>query len=518
MQKLVHKLEKINIEQANNIILDFFNHLRRIDFPYKPSIRQTISTIKLLNLRYHKQGYVTLNDLIKLITLTTPPHAQKMIEYEFLNWFLEGTLKKKNFIFLPFTIPFIPFIKNLLQKFSLKIPNPFNIFKKFPKTVKNRANLKKSPSSYENTMKKGNNQEKEMNNSKKLLHQLSKLYEERKSKMNETNYKICEFRKTKSLEKEINLRDSRAFSGKFKEKIKGKTLRKAKEKENIQNVYEKRDNLDRGYGENLLKKWTKELKPHSKELRELVRELLLTLSDRYLSQFLGSSRLSLSPGYSLRPFEKGDSYDEIDIEESIYNILAKGKKFTEVTYEDFLVRDYDKSKRDIVILLDISGSMIGYKLLYMAITAVILLKMFKNDRVALAFFESNTYEVKRINEPYYDFDKLVDLVLGLYAFGGTCASRALLWAEEQLSLYDAKEKLLIVLSDLAFFDLYESLYVINRLSKRVKMIFIVPFWSYDHEVAKILKKKYKAYIMEVYDWRQVPQKIIEYFIQYFSSS
>jgi len=248
--------------------------------------------------------------------------------------------------------------------------------------------------------------------------------------------------------------------------------------------------LTAGPGENLLKEWYRSRRRLSPPLRYLVKnyvkEVLIKLSRSYTISNLGGLEGGFLPSYTLRPYEPGEDPSLVDVEESLDNIISQGKIPKYIRYEDLLTLSEEKGKAAIIMLNDISGSMAGEKEFYMSLCSMMLLYAFRNEDLGLAFFESNTYVLKRIDEDA-DIEDIADELLSVEALGGTCITAALLWAQEQFSLSRAKNKFLIIFSDCAFYDYESALKLLSNLLKTGITIFsIVPAWSYDDLVVKTM--------------------------------
>jgi len=252
------------------------------------------------------------------------------------------------------------------------------------------------------------------------------------------------------------------------------------------------ESLLAGPGENLLLEWYRSrsrMDPSVRNLvKERIKEVLMNVSREYALSRFGGSEGGPLPSLMLKPYDPGEDPSLVDLEESLENILSQGKLPRNVRYEDLLMRSTESSRIAIVLLNDISGSMAGDKLYYMSICSLMLLYAFRRDEVAIAFFESNTYRVKDVDEEI-SIEDLADELLELEAFGGTCVSRALLWAEEQLKKARAKTRALIILSDCAFYDYEEALALIGKIKRMGTRIFVVtPKWSYEEGIVKALSQ------------------------------
>ncbi|MHA2126099.1 MAG: hypothetical protein ACW99E_12415 [Promethearchaeota archaeon] len=124
--------------------------------------------------------------------------------------------------------------------------------------------------------------------------------------------------------------------------------------------------LSVGSGENLLKQWfmhRNNLPENAKQkVKELAKKVLIELGIYYSRARLGSSTTGPIPINVVRPYSIGDDFENIDLEETIFNILEKGKKLDHIKYDDFYVFETAKGLRTACFELDISGSMTGDKL------------------------------------------------------------------------------------------------------------------------------------------------------------
>ncbi|MFW9895264.1 MAG: hypothetical protein ACFFD7_05615, partial [Candidatus Thorarchaeota archaeon] len=150
--------------------------------------------------------------------------------------------------------------------------------------------------------------------------------------------------------------------------------------------------LSAGSGENLIKQWflhRDKLPQNAKgKVKELAKKVLIELGIYYSRARLGSSTTGPIPINLVRPYSIGDDFENIDLEETIYNILEKGKKLDHIKYDDFFVFETAKGLRTACFELDISGSMSGDKLAYMSICVTMLCYGMRKDELGISFFES----------------------------------------------------------------------------------------------------------------------------------
>ncbi|MHA1192229.1 MAG: hypothetical protein ACTSP9_08030, partial [Promethearchaeota archaeon] len=116
--------------------------------------------------------------------------------------------------------------------------------------------------------------------------------------------------------------------------------------------------LSAGSGENLLKQWfihrSKLPSGPKTKIKELAKKMLIDLGIYYSRARLGSANTGPIPINIVRPYTIGDDFENIDLEETIYNLLEKGKKLDHIKYEDFYVSETAKGMRSACFELDIS--------------------------------------------------------------------------------------------------------------------------------------------------------------------
>ncbi|TFF98895.1 MAG: VWA domain-containing protein [Promethearchaeota archaeon] len=272
--------------------------------------------------------------------------------------------------------------------------------------------------------------------------------------------------------------------------------------------------LSAGSGENLLKQWfihRKNLPVGAKEkVKELAKKMLINLGIQYSRARLGSSISGPMPINILRPYTVGDDISNIDLEETINNILEKGKKLSHINYDDFYVYETAKGERNVCIELDISGSMSGEKLAYMAICTTMLCFALKKDELGLCFFESNTHILKEMGKKA-DLEELADELLTITAKGGTVIQKALEWARRQFKENsESREKLNILFTDAEVHDLERAMEELRIFrSMGVDFILVCPEASFSMEDAKKMVKIAGGELLSINDWNEFPNLISE---------
>lgn len=272
--------------------------------------------------------------------------------------------------------------------------------------------------------------------------------------------------------------------------------------------------LSAGSGENLLKQWfihRRDLPEKTKQkVKELAKKMLIDLGIYYSRARLGSATTGPIPINIVRPYSIGDDFENIDLEETVYNILEKGKELDHIKYDDFFVYETAKGLRSACFELDISGSMSGDKLAYMSICITMLCYGLRKDELAITFFESNTHVLKEMTQKI-DLEKLADELLSVKAQGGTKIQSALEWARKQFKeVAQSREKLNVLFTDAEIFDLREAIEELRIFrSLGIDFILVCPEESYNLKEAKKMVKIAGGQLLTIKDYNEFPRLISE---------
>lgn len=233
-----------------------------------------------------------------------------------------------------------------------------------------------------------------------------------------------------------------------------------------------------GPGEERFSDWVRKFQG-DKEYRDRIRDFAEQISlENHCSQ-TGASYFKedsgVFAGEKLGQLMPGDDYSLIDFEESIENILGSGRGLSEMRYEDFIVRERRGTRKAVVILEDISGSMRA-GLDGSIMCAVMLLYALRKHEVALAFFEGNPYVIKE----FFDrrpIEETIDDLFSAQTMFGTMGGNVLRWAREQLEVINGRyyEKTCIICSDMGFFDIKKVIREIELMKEsEIKVVIILP--------------------------------------------
>jgi len=168
----------------------------------------------------------------------------------------------------------------------------------------------------------------------------------------------------------------------------------------------------------------------------------------------------------------------------------------------------EKGLRSVCMELDISGSMSGEKLSYMAIcTAMMVLKM-DIQELAISMFESNLHVIKNLDEQV-DQDQIADEILEIKATGGTVIRNAIDWAHKNFKKHpQSKIKINVMFTDAEVFDIEQTEKKFKEMiDDGVQFIFVVPKFNYSGQLAEKLKNWTNGIILSIEDWKDFPEEV-----------
>ncbi|MFX1237705.1 MAG: VWA domain-containing protein [Promethearchaeota archaeon] len=292
----------------------------------------------------------------------------------------------------------------------------------------------------------------------------------------------------------------------------GEALESANQSGGIEGEDKLISSLTAGSGKNLLEQWfihRDHLPASSKaKVKEVAKALLIELGVYYSRARLGSSITGPIPINTVRPYTVGDDFENVDLEETIFHILEKGKKLEHISYDDFFVYETAKGLRTACIEMDISGSMEGEKLAQMAICSAMLVYGLQKDELALCFFESDTHVLKGLDEEI-ELEQLADEILSIKAEGGTRIQKALEWAREEFKKNSSsREKLNLLFTDAEVFDLEQAMEELKIMrSIGVNFVIICPETQFNLKDAEKMAKIAGGQLLTINKWEEFPKLI-----------
>ncbi|WP_198668823.1 VWA domain-containing protein [Homoserinimonas sp. OAct 916] len=140
------------------------------------------------------------------------------------------------------------------------------------------------------------------------------------------------------------------------------------------------------------------------------------------------------------PYRGGS--DDIDLDRTI-EVLAERPVPDD---EDIIVRDRVRTKRSVVLVVDVSGSMKGDRVQTAAAAVGALAAHLRHDSLAVIAFWSDAAILLELGEPIKPMD-LLDAMLGIPARGLTNVAFPLQLASRQLARVPARDARVVLLSD-----------------------------------------------------------------------
>ena len=244
------------------------------------------------------------------------------------------------------------------------------------------------------------------------------------------------------------------------------------------------------------------------KLKEVIKNIMIDLGISSANSLIGTSNSGPIVENIVIPYNIGDDFELIDLEETISNLLEGGKTIEMIENDDFLVSKTSQGLRCLVMELDISGSMSGKKLAQMALCTTMLIYAFNPEELALSFFESNTHKLKNLDEEV-EIETIADELLDIRAMGGTCIRSALEWANLQFEKKArSKYKLNILFTDADVFDFGDSLRELEKMKENdVRFVMVVPKFGFSPVMANRMVKKANGVLLTLNQWRDFPKLI-----------
>jgi len=244
------------------------------------------------------------------------------------------------------------------------------------------------------------------------------------------------------------------------------------------------------------------------KIKEIAKYMLIELGIIYSRSYLGSFTSGIIQTNLNRPYEIGDAFEDIDLESTIYNLLEKGKNVDHITYDDFYVNISTSDVRSLCIEMDISESMTGEKLAYMAICVTMLVYSIRNNELGIVLFEKDTHVLKEFNQKV-DLEELADNLLSMRSKGTTFVEKALQWARDQFkNAYKSRHKINIMFSDAEIYDIPNAAKILRVFkSLGVDFILVCPEKQYNMRESEKILKLAGGQLLTVKNWENFPKLI-----------
>ena len=174
------------------------------------------------------------------------------------------------------------------------------------------------------------------------------------------------------------------------------------------------------------------------EMQELTRKMALKIVIQ-----LARHNPTANPGRGkLRPVRYHFNSDDLDLDRTLEEIA--GKPYPE--YDDFWVTERTRARRTYVLLLDVSGSMRGQKMMHAALAAASLARNITDDDFSVVLFWRDAAVVKGVTQQK-PFAQLLDDILAARARGLTNLRLGLEVGLRELERTSTQEKVAIAFTD-----------------------------------------------------------------------
>jgi Mg-chelatase subunit ChlD len=139
---------------------------------------------------------------------------------------------------------------------------------------------------------------------------------------------------------------------------------------------------------------------------------------------------------------------EFDLNQTLMNTIEKGNCAC-ITYKDIVGVERNQLKKNLVLILDTSGSMYGKSLVNAALTTSLLTYTMHKHRFAIVLFNSSSMVLKSIHEEISQkpVTELIDEILDSEAVGFTNIENALKRGLKELEQVKGKRKFAILITD-----------------------------------------------------------------------
>ncbi len=178
-----------------------------------------------------------------------------------------------------------------------------------------------------------------------------------------------------------------------------------------------------------------------------VKETLRKIVARSLVKLGAKTFTRISRG--ARRFLADQPPGELDVEETIENLLEKGGKFDNLSIDDFMfIKPYSR-RIGVVAILDLSGSMTGLKISVASVICAVIAFKARSGQYGIVGFDTEPYILKpswKNIPPELTIEKILDSTTGGY----TNIASALKLARKELRYIKAPQKFAVLITDGAY--------------------------------------------------------------------
>lgn len=202
---------------------------------------------------------------------------------------------------------------------------------------------------------------------------------------------------------------------------------------------------------------------------------------------------------------------EFDLDATLFNYIQNGAKY--LNHTDIVGYERRQRKRNVVLILDVSGSMFGKLLLNAALTTSVLSYAMAKDFTSVVLFNSEAHVLKGI-KTQTKIVELIDQILESEAVGFTNISRALHRGINELKKNPGnRQKVGILITDgdynrgknpLFMARQFPKLHVINMPPEEVKLK-----QTRGQQVCRQIAAAGRGYYVPVKEFEEIPRALMQ---------
>lgn len=230
--------------------------------------------------------------------------------------------------------------------------------------------------------------------------------------------------------------------------------------------------------------------------RNVILKTSLKISGRGLQKGIKRERVPYHPGMA-----------EFDLESTLPNLLEKGKM---LSYRDIVGVRRTQIKKNVILILDTSGSMYGRSLLNAALTTSVLSYVMDKHKYGVILFNSNSMILKNINEER-PVISIIDQILDSEAVGFTNIEVGLKRGLKEINKINDKHKFGILITDgnynrgdnpVEVAKKFPRLHVIGMPSEKIREFEGI-------RICKEIAKAGKGHFYPVSNYHEIPRSLLE---------
>ncbi|TFG19606.1 MAG: VWA domain-containing protein [Promethearchaeota archaeon] len=234
--------------------------------------------------------------------------------------------------------------------------------------------------------------------------------------------------------------------------------------------------------------------------RNMILKTTLKIAGRGIEKGMKRVRVPYYPGMM-----------EFDLDQTLMNTLEKGSCKC-ITYRDIVGIERNQLKKNIVLILDTSGSMYGKSLVNAALTTSLLTYTMHKHKFAIILFNSSSMMLKSMNEDisHSPVTKLIDEILDSEAVGFTNIENALKRGLKELETVKGKRKFAVLITD-GNYNRGKDPSIIARNFPVLHVVVMPPENKLRYEGLKICRKIAEAGHGKYYpvsDFNDIPETLL----------